>query len=171
MLKINNLGMNKATNRELFSVHIKNAGELDEKLDLTSKYFVCFLCWDDSTNDSRDAISDFAEILLRSGGVYFCVWGKGCSLVHDIIDLASYELDQENEYESGIMTSWHEDESLDDALWFFLNSAFPDDQYFDECRAGVAITIGSASESVARVDFALKFSEEFSTQVLHKKDI
>ncbi|MHB8793354.1 MAG: DUF7684 family protein [Thermoleophilia bacterium] len=169
MIKINNLGMNKATNRELFAVHLNNAGELDEKLDLTSRYFVCFLCWDDSTNDTRDAISNFAEILLRSGGVYFCVWGKGCSRVHDIIDLASYEQGQENE--SVIMTSWHEDESLDDALWFFLNSAFPDDRYFDECRAGVAITIGSNSESVARVDFALKFSEEFSTQVLHKKDI
>jgi len=168
MPRINKLGMNKAINRELFAVHLKNAGELDEKLNLTSKYFVCFLCWDDSTNDTRDAISDFAEILLRSGGVYFCVWGRGCSRVHDIIDLASYEQDQENE--SVIMTSWHEDESLDESLWFFLNSAFPDDRYFEECRAGVAITIGSSSESVARVDFALKFSEEFSTQVLRNKD-
>lgn len=169
MLKVNSLGLNKVTNRELFAVHLNNAGELNEELDLSSRFFVCFLCWDDSTDVTKDAIEAIAEILLRSGAVYFCVWGKGCSRVHDIIDLASYEQDQENE--SVIMTSWHEEESLDDALWFFLNSAFPDDRYFDECRAGVAITIGSTSESVARVDFALKFSEEFSTQVLHKKDI
>ena len=45
--------------------------------------------------------------------------------------------------ESTIMTTWHNDESLDDSTWFALNSAFPDDRFFDDCKSVVAISIGN----------------------------
>ena len=47
--------------------------------------------------------------------------------------------------DSTIMTTWHNNESLEEAIWFTLNVAFPDDRFFDECRSVVAVCIGSPS--------------------------
>lgn len=41
------------------------------------------------------------------------------------------------------MSTWHDKESLSEALWFLLFCTDPDDAYFDGCRAAVGITIGS----------------------------
>jgi len=41
-----------------------------------------------------------------------------------------------------IMTTWHDKDSLDEALWFFVYSAYPEDGYWDTTRAGLAISIG-----------------------------
>ena len=42
---------------------------------------------------------------------------------------------------SVIMTTWHDQESLDEALWFFLNCAFPATDYEDSCRAELVVVI------------------------------
>jgi hypothetical protein len=41
------------------------------------------------------------------------------------------------------MTTWHAEESLEEATWFALNVAFPDDRFFDSCNAVVSICIGN----------------------------
>jgi hypothetical protein len=41
-----------------------------------------------------------------------------------------------------MMTTWHSEESLDEALWFFVSAAFPDDGYSYTCRSGLAISVG-----------------------------
>ncbi len=68
----------------------------------------------DSEQESVGEISRVAEVLLGSGGVYFCTWGNGCERVHDII-----EVDPDPADDSVVMTTWHDDETLDEALWFF----------------------------------------------------
>lgn len=40
------------------------------------------------------------------------------------------------------MTTWHDDESLDEALWYFLNAAFPADDYLDDCQAETIVVAG-----------------------------
>lgn len=166
MLK--SIGEHKATNRELFAVHLNNARDLSDTIDITSKHFACFLCWDSRDIDSNE-IETVAEILLRSGCVYFCTWGSGSARAHDIIDKVI--IGKNMEEESVIMTTWHEDESLDEALWFFLNNTLPDDKYIASCRAGVAISIGITLEQRARIDFALTFSREFDSQVLGNDEL
>jgi hypothetical protein len=44
---------------------------------------------------------------------------------------------------SVIMTTWHDDATLADALWFFVFNSYPDDRYFAACRAGIAISVGN----------------------------
>lgn len=41
-----------------------------------------------------------------------------------------------------IMTSWHDSESLEEALWFFLMNAWPDSYYEGTTRAALAISVG-----------------------------
>ena len=36
------------------------------------------------------------------------------------------------------MTTWHEKEPLEEALWFFINVAYPDEAYADTCVEGIA---------------------------------
>jgi hypothetical protein len=84
-------------------------------------------------------------MLLDAGCVYFCCWGPGCERVHDIID----EEDSKDglpvvDNESTIMTTWHDDESLEESVWFALNVASPDDRFFDDCKSVVAVCIGNA---------------------------
>jgi hypothetical protein len=50
-----------------------------------------------------------------------------------------------------IMTTWHDDEPSDDAIWFFLRTTFPDDGYFDTTRTALAIVVG-APEWAAHVE-------------------
>jgi len=68
------------------------------------------------------------------------------------------------------MTTWHENESLDDALWVFLNSTWPNDTYADDCNAAIAISIGLKPELQNRIDFALANPRNFSAQVLREDE-
>ena len=40
----------------------------------------------DVTGLSTKLMSEFAVAVLKSGMVYFCAWGPGCELFHDIVD-------------------------------------------------------------------------------------
>jgi len=85
----------------------------------------------DVTRASTELISEFAYAALTSGMVYFCAWGQDCERFHDIVD----ELIVEDEIgahlfagaDAGdtIMTTWHEADTLDEALDFFINLAEP----------------------------------------------
>jgi hypothetical protein len=82
--------------------------------------FACLLAWD-ARDVSSDKVSEFIEPLLHAGACYFVCWGQDCERVHDIIDeMVSYP---ENSFsvpnDSCIMTTWHADETLEDALIFF----------------------------------------------------
>ena len=70
--------------------------------------------------------------------------GAGCERVHDIFD---EERDGPNPLISAdpvVMTTWHEDESLAEALGFVLAAAIPDDGFIDDCGATLGVAIGSA---------------------------
>jgi hypothetical protein len=165
MSKIVCWGIDEVSKRNLFSLHLGNAVELESQIILPSRCFVCFLGWD-SALESADSISQVSEILLRSGCVYLCSWGRGCGRVHDIAEELSVGPNPHPETYPGIMTTWHENDPLDDALWFFLGSTWPDDGYADDCKAAIAITIGLRRDLQERIDFALGNPRQFSTQML-----
>jgi hypothetical protein len=71
----------------------------------------------DVSDDWRNAVSDW---LVQSGCFYMMAWGRDCTLWHDAVDWASlvknnYEIKSDDDL---IMTTWHDDESLDEVLWF-----------------------------------------------------
>jgi hypothetical protein len=101
-----------------------------ESLRLRKKRFRLFIAAD-SRGSSTDAVSQFVSGALQQGMVYCCLWGPGCERFHDIVDDVVAE-DGRNECRfvgpgpgDAIMTTWHSDESLEQALEFFATSALP----------------------------------------------
>ena len=71
------------------------------------------------------------------------MWGPDCERVHDIIDEAVVSRNPGETDEDVIMTTWHEDETIEEALWFAVNSAFPAGAYEQTCKTFVTIAVGS----------------------------
>ena len=89
----------------------------------------------DVANVSTNVLSDFGFGALRSGMVYFSAWGRGCERFHDIVDDILVEDDLGEKRFNGptekdtVMTTWHDHDSLEDALDFFAICAVPSDGF------------------------------------------
>lgn len=135
----------KPPSKQLYICPCNSIDELTEKIKPTSTYFGLFLAMDARHVDSRK-ISEAADKALRSGLVYLCAWGPDCERVHDIFD----EQDLNRELKKGlerdqddvVMTTWHDDELLEETLWFFVHSAFPADKYSRDCGDWVVAPVG-----------------------------
>jgi hypothetical protein len=99
----------------------------------------------DVTALSTKLLSEFAVAALKSGMVYFCAWGPGCERFHDIVDEVVVE-DQigifagKNESDT-IMTTCHDDETLDEALDFFINLTCPTMGFEGNSNFWVAVSL------------------------------
>jgi hypothetical protein len=71
----------------------------------------------------RSLVSDW---LIKSGCLYIMVWGKDCEIWHDSFDWANIEEFAYTEIpeDKFILTTWHENEALDEVFWFSKNLAF-----------------------------------------------
>ena len=74
---------------------------------------------------SPDWQAEVSSWLVRSGCLYMVAWGTNCSSWDDSVDEANLE-----EFEYGeipedkfVMTTWHSDDPLREALWFAKNNA------------------------------------------------
>jgi hypothetical protein len=111
--------------------------------------FALFLAAD-ASDVPVDVIAAFAEWASEHGMFWFSSWGPDCERVHDVVD----EVDVGDGVPEGkpiVMTTWHDDESLDEALFLFW-WAFPSEGK----RGGpfrVAVTVGEPrwAEAVDRV--------------------
>ena len=118
-------------------------------LDVPSRRFRLFVAAD-VTGTPTEVISAFAHAALRAGMVYFCAWGPDCSRFHDIVDLVLVR-DELNDRlfvgaseEDTILTTWHEKESLTDALDFFVGWAYPTDGFETDSNYWVALCLNNA---------------------------
>jgi hypothetical protein len=154
-------GFDDATERRLYSLSLSATADVPKRLELSSRHFVCLLAWD-ARDASNETVARVADRLLSAGASYFVCWGPDCERVHDIIDeiaerpAADFALPED----SCIMTTWHDSEPLDEAIWFFLASAWPDEPYFETTRSSLAISIGSHEWSAA-ISAALGDVREF----------
>jgi len=164
MTPLERLGRDDVTERDLFMIHLDRIDDLPDDLQLPSRYFACLLAWD--ANGVSDAeIAAAARKLITQGGIYFCTWGPHCERVHDIIDEEAARDDSNPTDESVIMTTWHHDEPLSEAIWFLLHCSCPAENYFDECRSALAISVGS-SECAVEIREALSDPRKFTDDVL-----
>jgi hypothetical protein len=64
--------------------------------------------------------------LIRSGCLYMLAWGPGCSSWDDSVDCANADVFDAGPIpsKSNAMTTWHEDESLQECMWFAKTCAF-----------------------------------------------
>jgi hypothetical protein len=135
MAQVFHVGRSEVAGRDLFAMALPDFASMPDSLSLASGHFVAFLAADAAGVDVT-ILREFSLGLLRAGCVYLCAWGADCERVHDVFDGECLEV------EPVIMTTWHTDESLDEALWFFVSSAFPDREYCDTTRSGLAISVG-----------------------------
>ena len=84
-------------------------------------------------------LHEFARRLLDQGCVYSCSWGEDAGRIETAFDLVATEADlvREPYVNDVVITTSHEEESLDDALWFAVFTAYPPDV---EVRTVLAIS-------------------------------
>lgn len=121
---------------------------------MPDKHFALFLALDARSVSNQD-IGAAASRLFAKGLAYISVWGPDCSRVHDIFDEVEVGEGWQISPDSVVMSAWHENESLEEALWFFVNNSSPDEVYESTCTAGVAVVLGNQ-------DWALQISRWLS---------
>lgn len=125
--------------RSVWLAEVETLREWPAKVPQELGYFVLFLALDGRGVDT-DEVYRFARLAIGQGLVYLCAWGDECERVHDIFDEVPEIFDPSKEG-SLVMTTWHDGESLESALWFALNSALPDDDYEEGFRSIVALSV------------------------------
>ena len=115
-------------------------------LNLPTNRFRLFVAADVSEL-SADALADFARAALRGGMVYFCAWGRDCEKFHDIVDeVIANDCTGERQFigptaKDTVMTTWHDDETLEEALDFFATSAIPTEGLMPNSNYRLAICV------------------------------
>jgi hypothetical protein len=135
--------------RDIILISISNIEEFDFKaLPQLSRYFTLFIA--NNKEVITEKYSTKADELIKSGLVYLCTWGNDCERIHDIVDeeIVSLEIEQTRNVndDNVIMTTWHNKESLKDALWFFLKNTMPTEKYYNECKSALVLIIGNSIE-------------------------
>ena len=133
--------------RGFYSVAADSAADLAAAIPATGQHFVLFLAWDASGATDEEILA-VARILLSKGLAYLVAWGPDCSRVHDIFDFACVE-ESSDPSESVVMTTWHDDESLASALWFFLFNTVPDESYETTTNTAFAAAVASTECAVS----------------------
>ena len=116
-----------------------------------SKNFILFLAADTRDKDGPRLVG-VAEALVRAGASYVCCWGPDCERFHDSFDEAVLSVNGESTEDRVVITTWHADEPLEDAVWFAVTSAWPADAYESSTGAVVALSVDSPewSERIAK---------------------
>jgi hypothetical protein len=102
-------------------LHLAPEGELSDIAHLAP--FRAVVIVDAAVTDEwRSRVSDW---LVASGCSYMMAYGRSCSAWDDSVDEANCERFDFAEIpaERFVMTTWHEDESLEEVFWFCKNSA------------------------------------------------
>jgi len=118
------------------------------QVDIPVRRFRLFVAAD-STRNSVEEISHFSEIALTRGMVYFCGWGPGCERFHDILDevIVGDETVGQNRFApptpgDTVMTTWHDRDTLEEALDFFVTCAVPSEGYLKESSYWLVVCVG-----------------------------
>jgi len=102
----------------------------------------------DALGVSDQEIKRTAESLVSKGLAYLCVWGPDCERVHDLFDDTINEMELHTGVAVGgdnvIMTTWHSNEPLTEALWFFVDCAFPAHAYERTCKEWIVAPVASS---------------------------
>jgi hypothetical protein len=155
--------------RNLFSLSIPSLESFPSNLELPSRSFVLLLACD-AREIEDSVITGFANSMIDRGIAYLCAWGPECERVHDLFDLALVmrEIEEGRQYPH-VMTTWHDDESLNDALWFMLFSAYPDEAFADTCGVDLAVSIAN-DEWDTHIQRQFSNIQLFNEEMLGKDD-
>lgn len=135
------LGYHAQSAREVFLLTLDSLTAPYESI--AGSRFTCF-CAIDANGLHVNEIGSFCASLLQSGCAYLSVWGPDCQRVHDIMDEEVVGDNPPLTEWGDVMTTWHENESLEEALEFFVFDTYPDDTYAPNgCDRAFLFSIGS----------------------------
>lgn len=150
--------------RKLYALALNSPDDLPAEIELGVPRFICLVAWN-AEGVPIDVIARLARKLLNCGGVYVCAWGTACERVHDIFDEVSLEAAPRSDGDAVVMTTWHADKPLSEAIWFSLFSAWPDDGCSNGCDAILGLSIGSEAFD-SEIQSAFADPAAFSAAVL-----
>ena len=100
----------------------------------------------DYSPDWQNEVSDW---LVGSGCRYMMAWGPNCTIWDDSVDFADLEARSfEDDDSKFVMTTWHDDESLEDVFWysqFCANFSYDDVELINAIIVHVSQTDREAS--------------------------
>ena len=146
----------------IYSAHVSSLSEI-EALTFPSRYFTLLVCADFKSASVRE-LSSVARRLIQLGNLWFAAWGDGCERGHDIYDETLINLNVES---PEIMTTWHDGETLADALWFILFVASVQDDHWDRCST-IIVTVGD-KDWESEIDVCLENVSAFNELVLQEE--
>ncbi len=105
--------------------------------------------------EHAEDVEPLARRALDQGLAFACAWGPGCALTEegfdDVVAEAVSRRDGAERSADVVWTSSHANESLEEAIEFFLDAARPVRPRVDECEAWCVFAIGpSLPERVER---------------------
>ena len=143
-------GLELSRNRRVYGIHCAKFEDLPAAIAIASPRFVLLVAAD---GGHITGIDDTLRRLLDIGCVYLCAWGPQCEQLDDDMDHVVLRQELDGAAKRTIMTSWHSNESLDEAAEFALLWAVPDPAVASGCDSVVLASVGNAEwgASLARV--------------------
>jgi hypothetical protein len=151
--------------KPLFSTYLCSVSTWEElkSLAFPSDFFVLLLLADFSST-TQGVVIEVASDLIAKGLRYICCWGKDCVHGELYFDLANIERQNLDESEPSIMSTYHREKDFDEALWFALYCASPDDKLWDRCTT-VVVNLGKIA-SHAKLDEYLRNLKAFNDRIV-----
>jgi len=160
---LESLGVEATTERELLLIEAESADQFLHQ-SLPTPHFVSLVAWD-IEGESEDVLESIARSLLANGCAYVCCWGRGCERLHDAADRVDMEPGVGAPEGYVVMTTWHDQEPLSEAIWFSLTSTSPDEYAESTLHAVLGVAIGNAKYA-EEIRAAFKAPRNFIREVL-----
>jgi hypothetical protein len=118
--------------RVLYLAHVADLAEWPDFLaaDGALPVNALFLATEDAPK--QEHVVALAEQLVRRGLFWVSTWGAECERIHDLFDEVDVTVDVELQeqgfdVDTVVISTWHNKDSLEEALEFFWTAAFPDE--------------------------------------------
>ena len=138
------VGHDVRSNRQLILYDLATVDDVPESFDIAGLYFVAMLVWD-ANNSTDDEITVISRRLISAGCAYLCCWGRDCERVHGLFDSEWNANGFDNESDDTIMTTWHDDDTLDEFICFSMLHTEPTNKYQNGCQSVIALVIDDDS--------------------------
>ena len=162
MDQVSLIGRNERLERNLYLAIVDDLTTWTPDLSTVPPPFAA-LCVLDSRNEGDAALEAFASRLLAAGCEWMCGWGPDGEgdLLHDVFDdVFAREMQGEWEEDDNVVTTAHDGETIDEALWFAIfNTSHP----WHDIPSVLAVVSPLYAEHVAR---RLADSDQLSADVV-----
>ncbi len=118
----------KHKGKEIWLHNYRKDGDLN--IDFNNSPFVCMV-WNNRENFVSPVL---IEQLLKANCKYIVVGGKNCEKWHDYADEIHISLYSDFQVPDSehVMTTWHDNEPLEEVIWFTLNNTNFDSYEFNK---------------------------------------